>query len=150
MDRIGQQQQVKIALARVQIPAGIMIRAWSVEDFPAIQRLSDAEGWTSPSRRPADSLGAWRNSWPALVAQKDDVVVGFVRALTDGAITMYIADLLVDQHMRGAGIGRSLLETCHQLYPTTRLDLLAADGSRAFYEACGYRLLHDGMRKSYV
>ncbi|GLV58348.1 hypothetical protein KDH_51810 [Dictyobacter sp. S3.2.2.5] len=145
-----QQQQVKIALARVQIPAGIIVRAWSEEDFLAIQRLSSAEGWTSPVRRPADSLRAWQSSWPTLVAQKDDAVVGFVRAITDCAITMYIAELLVDQHMRGAGIGRTLLETCHQLYPTTRLDLLAADGSRSFYEACGYRVLHDGMRKSYV
>ncbi|GHO86642.1 GNAT family N-acetyltransferase [Dictyobacter formicarum] len=150
MDRVEQQQQLGRALEQVKLPAGILIRAWAEEDFPAIQRLSQAEGWTSPSQRSADSLRAWQNSWPALVALKNDAVVGFVRALTDGAITMYIADLLVDVHTRNAGIGRTLLETCHQLYPTTRLDLLAADGSRAFYEACGYRLMHDGMRKSYI
>ncbi|GCE19058.1 GNAT family N-acetyltransferase [Dictyobacter kobayashii] len=149
MDKVKRQHQLKVALAQIAIPAGIEIRAWGEEDFLAIQQLSSAEGWSSPVRRPDDALQAWQNSWPALVAVKDDVVIGFVRALTDGAITMYIADLAVDAQLRGSGIGRSLLETCHQLYPSARLDLLAADGSRAFYEACGFRLLSDGMRKSY-
>lgn len=150
MDRIERSQQVNIALAQVQIPAGIIIRAWHEEDFPAIQRLSSAEGWPSPTSHPVDSLQAWRNAWPALVALKGDMVVGFVRALTDGTITMYIAELLVDKQARSTGIGRALLDTCHQLYPTTRQDLLAAEGSHAFYQACGYRVLHDGMRKSYI
>lgn len=150
MNRFEHQQQLSRALEQVELPSEIMIRAWTEEDFPAIQRLSSTEGWTSPTRRSADSLRAWQNSRPALVALKNDVVVGFVRALTDGAITMYIAELLVDVHTRNAGIGRALLETCHQLYPTVRMDLLAADGSRAFYEACGYRFMHDGMRKSYI
>jgi hypothetical protein len=32
----------------------------------------------------------------------------------------------------------------------TRLDLLDTDDARAFYKACGFRMIHDGMRKSYV
>jgi hypothetical protein len=34
------------------------------------------------------------------------------------------------------------------LYPTTRLDLLALDAACVFYRACGFRAIHDGMRKS--
>jgi len=144
------QQQLTTALLQLTQPSRIEIRVWSDADFPAIQRLSSAEGWTSPTQRPTYSLLAWHHSWPALVAVEGEIIVGFVRGLTDGTITMYIADMAVDMRLRGRGIGRVLLDICHALYLTTRLDLLAADDARAFYKACGFRLLHDGMRKSYA
>jgi ribosomal protein S18 acetylase RimI-like enzyme len=150
MNSEERQQQLTTALAQLMLPSGIEIRLWSEADFPTIQRLSLAEGWTSSTQRTADSLLAWQHSWPALVAVEGERVVGFVRGLTDGAITMYIADMAVDVRLRGRGIGRALLDACHSLYPTTRLDLLAADDARAFYKACGFRVIHDGMRKSYV
>jgi GNAT superfamily N-acetyltransferase len=142
------QQQLVVALMLITLPAGIEIRAWSEGDFPAIQRLSSAEGWTSPTLRSDDSLLAWQHSWPALVAVEGEMIVGFVRGLTDGAITMYIAAMAVDVQLRGRGIGRALLEVCHTLYPTTRLDLLATDDGNAFYRTCGFRTIHNGMRKS--
>ncbi len=144
------QQQLTNALAQVMVLSGIEIRAWAETDFPAIQRLSTAEGWTSPTQRAADSLLAWQHSWPALVAVEGEMVVGLVRGLTDGAITMFIAEMAVDVRLRGRGIGRLLLDVCHNLYPTTRLDLLSTDDARAFYKACGFRMIHDGMRKSYM
>ena len=144
------QQQLATALAQITLPSEMEIRMWSDGDFPAIQRISSAEGWTSPTQRSDDSLFAWQHSWPALVAVEGEMVVGFVRGLTDGAITMYIAEMAVDVRLRGHGIGRALLEVCHALYPTTRLDLLAADDARAFYRTCGFRAIHDGMRKSYI
>ncbi|HTK09915.1 MAG TPA: GNAT family N-acetyltransferase [Ktedonobacteraceae bacterium] len=143
------QQQLTTALAQMTLPAGITIRVWTPADFPAIQRISSGEGWTSPTQRPVESLHAWQNSWPALVAVADEDIVGFVCGLTDGAITMYITTLAVEERLRGHGIGRALLDACHYLYPTTRLDLLAVDSARAFYEACGFRVVDDGMRKSY-
>ncbi|MGZ3626420.1 MAG: GNAT family N-acetyltransferase [Ktedonobacteraceae bacterium] len=150
MSKVERQQQLNTALEQVMLPTGIKIRLWSENDFPTIQRLSLSEGWTSPTHRIAESLRAWQNSWPALVAVEGEVIVGFVRGLTDGSITMYIADLVVDVGLRGCGIGRALLEACHSLYPTTRLDLLATEDARALYKACGFRVIHDGMRKSYV
>lgn len=150
MNAEARQHQLTIALAQVRLPVGINIRPWSEADFPTIQQQSLAEGWTSPTQRPTESLLAWQHSWPALVAVEGEQVVGFVRGLTDGAITMYIADMAVDVRQRGRGIGRALLDACHSLYPTARLDLLAADDARAFYQARGFRVIHDGMRKSYV
>ena len=150
MNAEERQQHLTDALAQVKLPSGITIRPWGEADFPAIQRLSQTLGWPSATQRPADSLLAWQHSWPALVAIEGERVVGFVRGLTDGAITMYIAEMAVDGRLRGRGIGRALLDACHALYPTARLDLLATDDARAFYQACGFRVLHDGMRKSYV
>lgn len=142
------QQQLATVLAQRTLPSGITLRVWNEGDAPAIEQLSSAEGWPSPAQRPRDSLLAWQHSWPALVAVAGGSVVGFVRGLTDGAITMYIAEMAVDVRMRGRGIGRALLEVCHALYPDTRLDLLALDDARAFYRACGFRAMYDGMRKS--
>jgi ribosomal protein S18 acetylase RimI-like enzyme len=150
MDIEERQQQLTNALSQVILPSGITIRPWDESDFPAIQRISSAEGWPSPTQRPADSLFAWQHSWPALVAIEGEQVVGFVRGLTDGAITMYIAEMAVDGQLRGRGIGRALLDTCHALFPGVRLDLLATHDARAFYMACGFRILYNGMRKSYV
>jgi predicted N-acetyltransferase YhbS len=149
-DNHKREEQLEAALKMIKLPAGIQLRCWQEADFPAIQRLSLVEGWTSPTQRPVDALLAWQHSWPALVAMEDEMVVGYVRGLTDGAITTYIADLLVDLRLRGRGIGRALLDICHFLYPTTRLELFSADDARTFYKACGFRVVYDGMRKSYV
>ncbi len=91
------QSQVEAALARVTLPYSASIRAWREPDFAIIQWLSNAEGWPTPRRRPEDALAAWRNSWPALVALEGENIIGFLRALSDGAVTMYIAEVLIDR-----------------------------------------------------
>jgi predicted N-acetyltransferase YhbS len=126
----------------------VEIRAWAEADFPAIQRLSSAAGWPTPAARPAEALASWRSSHPTLVAAAGGEVVGFVRALTDGEVTMYIAELLVAPAWRGRGLGRALLDACHRLFPHTRLDLLSTDSADRFYEASGFRRFQ-GFRKSY-
>jgi ribosomal protein S18 acetylase RimI-like enzyme len=57
-------------------------------------------------------------------------VVGFLRTLSDGAVTTYVAGLLVAPAWRGRGLGRTLLDACQALVPTTRLDLLAEERTR--------------------
>ncbi len=69
--------------------------------------------------------------------------------MTDGEVTMYIADLLVEREHRGKGLGRLLLDACHELYPRTRLDLISTAGANGFYRADGFRFVGEGLRKSY-
>jgi GNAT superfamily N-acetyltransferase len=142
------QRQVAAALAALTLPAGIQIRAWADADFPDIQRLSSAEGWPTPTARPDEARTSWRNAWPTLVAVAESELVGFVRALTDGEVTMYIAELLVAPGWRGRGLGLALLKVCHLLHPRTRLDLLSTEAADRFYEASGFRRFQ-GFRKSY-
>jgi GNAT superfamily N-acetyltransferase len=137
------------ACAAVALPSSIAIRAWDEGDYVALRDLAAVEGWTTLRDRPADGLHAWQNSWPALVATHADDVVGFLRGLTDGAVTLYVADLLVAPAWRGRGVATALLEVCHALYPTARFDLLSTDMAHAFYERLGYRPF-PGFRKSYV
>jgi RimJ/RimL family protein N-acetyltransferase/predicted N-acetyltransferase YhbS len=127
---------------------GITLRNYQEEDFQAIQQLSVLEGWPTPTSRPAEARQAWQHSNPALVAVHQGQVIGFLRAITDGFVTAYIADLLVAEVWRGQGIGKALVDACHELVPLTRLDLLSSGQADRFYEVNDFRRFQ-GFRKSY-
>jgi GNAT superfamily N-acetyltransferase len=145
----SEQSDVERALEAVEVPAGVTIRAWEEQDFPAIQALSQVEGWPTPMERLDEALLGWHNSWPTLVALADGSVIGFVRAITDGVITTYVAELLVSVEWRGRGIASVLLNVTQLLGPGTRLDLLATEQSRSFYERAGFHPFA-GYRRRWV
>jgi GNAT superfamily N-acetyltransferase len=133
------QPNVAEIAASLKLPAGVIVRAWEDADFPAVQRLSAAEGWPTPIEKPDEMLRAWQLSRPALVAVAEDRVIGFLRALSDGSVTTYVAEVLIAPEWRRQGVASTLLEACHRLYPGSRLDLLASDASSAFYSQNGFR-----------
>jgi len=135
-------------IRQVKLPKGIYIRQFITTDFSSIQILYEKEGWMTFLKRSEDALKAWKNSNITLVALDGDIIVGLIRALTDGEITTYIAEIIVDTSYRGMGIGKALIDICHNLYPNTRLDLLSADGADEFYQRNSFRT-HMGFRKSY-
>jgi hypothetical protein len=54
------QRQLAAALKRMKVAEGVKgaeLRCWSEGDFPAIQRLSALEGWTTSQRRPEELKG---------------------------------------------------------------------------------------------
>jgi ribosomal protein S18 acetylase RimI-like enzyme len=139
------------ALALFQVPNGIVIRTWQEQDFLAIQRLSETEGWPTPTKRPEETLAGWHNSWPTLVAIADDTVVGFLRAWSDKHITTYIIELLTDPNWRSHSIGSALLDACHALYPRTRMEVgSSTEQSDHFYQRYGFRNIGYMHRKSFV
>ncbi len=85
MESTDRPSSLAAALAGIRLPPGVAIRLWAETDFPAIQALSDAEGWPTPRACPA----------AALVATTETGVIAFVRALTDGEVTLFIAEMLV-------------------------------------------------------
>ena len=139
---------VESVLSQISLPFEINIRTWIESDFAAIQELACREGWLAPLDRPREVLTAWRQSWPTLIATHGETVVGFLRGVTDGVITTYIAELLVEPTWRGKGIAAALIETAHRLFPSARLDLLCTDSTDAFYEAEGFSRF-EGYRKTY-
>ena len=144
----SRERQVGCALSRVNLPSGVAIRAWRASDFPDIQQFSGAEGWPTPQERSDEALNAWRQSWPALVATHGERLIGFLRALSDGYVTTYIAEILVIPEWRRNRVGAALVEICHQLFPSTRIDLLSTEEADRFYRAAGFREFR-GFRKSY-
>ena len=146
-NREHHQSRLRSVLSQMALPPGVTIRAWTEADFAGIQTLSALEGWSTPSDRPIDALNAWRHSWPTLVAMENAEMIGFCRALTDGHVTTYIAEILVAPAWQRRGLGQALLELCHRLYPETRLDVLSTVGAHGFYQLCGFRAFQ-GFRKS--
>ena len=94
-----------------------------------------------------DTKEAWKNSNVAYVVEIDGQgVIGYSRGFTDTRISLYICELLIDKKYRGLGIGKRLLQYLHDLYPNTRMELLANSSSRSFYEELGFRAFY-GFRK---
>lgn len=139
MDADERQRAVAVIVGALTLSPGVTVRAWDDADFPAIQRLSAAEGWTTPVDRPHEALIAWRHSWPALIALHEGAVIGFSRAVSDGLVTTYIAEVLVALEWRRHGLASALLRANQRLCPGSRLDLLATGASRSFYERVGFR-----------
>jgi ribosomal protein S18 acetylase RimI-like enzyme len=145
MDNITITQEI---ILKAKLPKDICVREFTEKDFPSVQTIYRNEGWMTFINRADDGLEAWKNSNIALVAVEGDSIIGFVRALTDGKITTYIAEIVVDKHYRGKGIGKALIDICHHFYPNTRLDLLSSEEADRFYEKDNFRGI-PGFRKSY-
>ncbi|WP_142828470.1 GNAT family N-acetyltransferase [Planococcus soli] len=125
----------------------LVIRPYREADFPHIHDLNKQEQWSNLVTKEQDTKRAWANSSVAVVAEVDGQVVGCLRGLTDGFVSLYICELLVSPHHRKSGIGKKLMQAIHSEYPKTRVELLASSTSRSFYEAQGYRPFY-GFRKT--
>lgn len=125
----------------------LVIRPYREGDFPAIHALNKQEQWNNLVAKEPDAKQAWTNSTVAVVAEMDGQVIGCLRGLTDGFISLYICEVLVSENHRKSGVGKKLMRHVHSLYPKTRMELLASSTSRSFYEAQGYRPFY-GFRKT--
>lgn len=128
-------------------PEEVLIRPYQDEDFQTINELNKQQGWTNLVEKQLDTKNAWANSTVAVVAVSDGQVIGCLRGLTDGFITLYVCELLVDQTYRKLGVGKELMRHVHNQYPKTRIELLASSTSRSFYETQNYRPFY-GFRKT--
>jgi predicted N-acetyltransferase YhbS len=87
-------------------------------------------------------------SHPSMVAIHNGYICGYIRCITDEVITLFVAELLVDPQLRGHGVGGKLLQACHSLYPSTRMEMLATSTSKTYYEQKDFRAFY-GFRKTY-
>ncbi|MDQ0352504.1 ribosomal protein S18 acetylase RimI-like enzyme [Alkalibacillus filiformis] len=125
----------------------IVIRSYEDKDISKIQQLNKEEGWTNLVENHSATKEAWQNSNVAYVVELEGQgVIGYVRGLTDTRVTLFICEMLIDQKFRGLGLGKELLHYIHSVYPDTRLELLANQSSRSFYEGLNFRPFY-GFRK---
>jgi predicted N-acetyltransferase YhbS len=108
-------------------------------DFPGILGLYRAHDWTHASD-PDRLRTAVERSDTSLVACDGEVVVGFARAMSDGAFAVYIADVLVAPDRQRQGIGRRLVQGILDTYPLDTMHhqvLVAERGAEGFYRRLG-------------
>ena len=148
MESADRASSVAAALAGIPLPAGVAIRPWAETDFPTIQtfrmRKDGRRRAPAPMRRSMRGVARGPRSSPLPIR----ALIAFVRALTDGEVTMFVPELLVAPAWQGKGLGRCLLDVCHLLYPHVRIELFATESSASFYAAHGFRPF-PGYRKSY-
>jgi GNAT superfamily N-acetyltransferase len=66
--------------------------------------------------------------------------IGFSRVVTDYATMYYICDVIVDEHYRGIGIGKALLDAIHANKEISCLrGMLATSDAHDFYRKYGFQ-----------
>lgn len=100
-------------------------------------------GW-----KPVDEkfvITAFRNSLLTFTAFEDKQFVGMARLVGDGALYLYLQDVIVDPEFQNKGIGRKILEEIQSelkiltsLSPDCFIGLMADPSLFTFYEKFGY------------
>ncbi|OOE12770.1 GNAT family N-acetyltransferase [Fictibacillus arsenicus] len=122
---------------------------FSEKYFSEIQELNKKEGWNQLVERYEETFNAWKNSNAAyVVIGPNEKIAGYIRCLTDMNVTIYVCEMLIAQEFRGKGLGGKLLKHVHNLYPRTRMEMLASSTSHSFYESQNFRPFY-GFRKTY-
>lgn len=80
-----------------------------------------------------------------LVVCEDEQYAGFLRAVTDGVFTLFVAEIVVDEAYRRKGFGRALIREASARYPSARIDLISDND--AFYLELGFHPVGGGMRR---
>ena len=88
---------------------------------------------------------AFKNSHTVVFVFDDATLVGFGRAISDGAYQAAIYDVAVLPEYQGKGIGRTIVDTITSGLPGCNFILYAAPGKDKFYEALNFRKMKSGM-----
>lgn len=114
--------------------------ALDMPDRATFKRLRADTDWGTPGDALIDA--ALSASLYGATAVAPSGTVGMVRTVGDGALNVYIQDLVVARSHRGQGIGRALVQAIiKQLQQSVPLSatvgLMAADGQSEFYTQFG-------------
>ncbi len=114
-------------------------------DYEHILESLMLEKWQSfYEERKDEYLLALNNSY-SYVLYDNKQYCGFIRGISDGVFTLFIAELIINEEYRRKGYGRKLIEYVHGLVPLTRIDLISDNDE--FYATLGFHFVGKGMRK---
>lgn len=125
--------------------SSLLIRKAVSTDIDQIYELAQAEQWHTFS---ASVLKELLKNSSFLIAEKDSKIVGYVRYLTDGIISLYVCELVVEIKERRKGIARTLISELQFKYPHSRIELISEADS--FYKENGFREIGIGFRKHHT
>lgn len=88
---------------------------------------------------------AFENSYAVIFVFAEDKLVGFGRALSDGAYQAALYDIAVVPEYQGHGIGRIIVEGLLEHINHCNVILYAAVGKEEFYQKLNFKRLKTGM-----
>ena len=114
------------------------------EQIRQIIGLYRDQGWWQPSDDRSERLLSRliAGSHCFVIATEGERIVGMGRVISDGVSDAYIQDLTVHPDRRKQGIGQFILQTLLERLNTDGIrwiGLIAAEGTRPFYEKLGFR-----------
>ena len=88
---------------------------------------------------------AFKNSTVTVFAYQSDQLIGFGRAISDGAYQAAVYDMAVNPQCQGRKIGSLILKNILERLPDCNVILYAAPGKELFYQKHQFRKLKTGM-----
>jgi GNAT superfamily N-acetyltransferase len=117
------------------------------EDYGQVRQLLADTGWQQRVQDPDRFNRMLRGAGRTIVAIETARVVGFARALFDGASNGYISTVAVAADRQGQGIGRELVKRLMDVDQPANITwvLRAGRGSSGFWEKMGFRKSETAM-----
>ena len=115
--------------------------------------LYRAVGWSNYYDRPQMVAAAFAKSLCTVGAWEDGRLVGFLRAVGDGASILFIQDIVVHPDCQRRGIGTALMRAILERYPAVYQTELATDNTEkavAFYRSLGFVPLEELGCRSFI
>ncbi|MCY6959845.1 GNAT family N-acetyltransferase [Clostridium brassicae] len=88
---------------------------------------------------------AFENSYVVVFAFDDDKLIGFGRAISDGAYQAAIYDIAVLPEYQGKKIGATIIDSIVKCIPQCNFILYASPGKEFFYEKLNFKKMKTGM-----
>ena len=88
---------------------------------------------------------AFRNSECTIFIFDKETLVGFARAISDGAIQAAVYDVAVHPSYQGKGLGKIVVEKIKEELVGYNLILYATPGKEGFYRKSGFKKMLTGM-----
>jgi ribosomal protein S18 acetylase RimI-like enzyme len=116
-------------------------------DLDPLARLFDSVGWQSRTRDRERFAQMVRGSALHVFAYDVENLVGYARAISDGAFNAYIAAVAVLPEYQRQGIGRELVRRLVDGRDHLTFVLHADPDKHAFYLRCGFSLSSEMFRR---
>jgi ribosomal protein S18 acetylase RimI-like enzyme len=112
-------------------------------DLEQLARLFDSVGWKHRTRDPDRLAQMVRGSMYGVCAADGETLVGYARAVSDGAFNAYVSTVAVHPEYQRQGIGRELLRRLVDGRDHVQFVLHAPPHVHSFYLRCGFRAAPD-------
>ncbi len=88
---------------------------------------------------------AFENSHSVVFAFDGKQMIGFGRAISDGAYEAAVYDIAVVPEYQGKGVGKAIMESIIQRLSHCNIILFASPGKEPFYKKLNFRKMKTGM-----